>query len=147
LVALVVNVRISKTEYYLNIAKTVATRSTCLKHKYGAVIVNNDVIVSTGYNGSPRGELNCCDTGICHQGNSQIPVNANAAAHGNQYGSCVAVHAEQNAIIAVSHKELNGAALYLACLSNKPNIGPCNICDRIIKNANIAQVITKEDVS
>ena len=134
--------RISKKEYYLKIAETIAIRSTCLKHKYGAIIVNNDVIVAAGYNGSPRGELNCCDTGACYCENHSQPLDENAAAHGSQYGLCVAVHAEQNAIIAASHKDLRGAALYLACLSDKPNTSPCNVCDRMIKNAGIAEVIT-----
>ena len=134
--------RISKEEYYLKIAETIAIRSTCLKHKYGAIIVNNDVIVAAGYNGSPRGEPNCCDNGECYRETHNAPVDENAAAHGGQYGFCMAVHAEQNAIIVASHKELNGATLYLACLSDKPNTGPCNVCDRMIKNAGIAKVVT-----
>jgi len=134
--------RINKTEYYLKIAEAIAIRSTCLKHKYGAIIVNNDVIIATGYNGSPRGEPNCCDIGKCYRENSKKPLDENAAAHGNQYGLCVAVHAEQNAIISASHLALAGATLYLACLSEKPNTSPCNICDRIIRNAGITQVIT-----
>ncbi len=136
--------RISKTEYYLKIAEAVAIRSTCLKHKYGAVIVNNDVIVATGYNGAPRGELNCCNVGECYRDKHSSPVDPKAAEHGEQYGLCVAVHAEQNAIIAASIKELQGSTLYLACLSDKQNIGPCNICDRMIRNAGIARVVTKE---
>jgi dCMP deaminase len=138
--------RLSKAEYYLKIAETVAIRSTCLKHKYGALIVNNDVIVATGYNGAPRGELNCCDTGVCYRENHTAPIDEKAAVHGDQYGLCVAVHAEQNAIIFASYKELHGAVLYLACLSDKVNIRPCNICDRMIKNAGVIQVVTKEDV-
>ena len=134
--------RISKKDYYLKIAETIAIRSTCLKHKYGAIIVNNDIIVAAGYNGSPRGELNCCDTGECYCETHKEPLDENAAVHGSQYGLCVAVHAEQNAIIAASHKELSCATLYLACLSDKPNTGPCNVCDRMIKNAGIAEVIT-----
>jgi dCMP deaminase len=136
--------RIGKDEYYLKIAEAVAIRSTCLKHKYGAVIVNDDVIVATGYNGAPRGETNCCDAGICYRDEHAEPVDACAARHGGQYGTCVAVHAEQNAIIAASRKELLGATLYLVCLSDKVNSGPCNFCDRMIKNAGIIKVVTKE---
>ena len=138
--------RITKDEYYLKIAEVIAIRSTCLKHKYGAVIVNDDVIVATGYNGSPRGEVNCCDTNKCYRENHIIPIDIKAAEHGEQYGSCVAVHAEQNAIISASHKELRGATLYLVCLSEKLNTGPCNFCDRMIKNAGIVRVVTKGDV-
>lgn len=139
--------RIGKDEYYLKIAETIAIRSTCIRHKYGALIVNDDVIVAAGYNGSPRGETNCCDTGKCYKEEHREPVDTKAAEHGGQYGSCVAVHAEQNAIISASRKELYGATLYLACLSEKINTGPCNCCDRMIKNAGITRVITKEDVA
>jgi dCMP deaminase len=138
--------RIGKDEYYLQIAETIAIRSTCLRHKYGAVIVNDDVIVATGYNGAPRGEANCCDTGECYRSKHAAPFDERAAAHGGQYGTCVAVHAEMNAIIAASRKELLGATLYLACLSDKENAGPCNICDRMIRNAGIVKVVTKGDV-
>ena len=83
--------RISKDAYYLEIAKAVAMRSTCLRRQYGAVIVKNDRIISTGYNGSARGEPNCCDIGECWRESHGIP-------HGEQYEKCVAVHAEDNAI-------------------------------------------------
>ena len=86
--------RMSKTEYYLAIALAVSKRSTCLKRRYGAVIVNNDEIVSTGYNGNPRGEDNCCDRGNCQRMN--LPSNS-----GN-YNDCFSVHAEQNAMISAS---------------------------------------------
>jgi dCMP deaminase len=135
--------RIGKDDYYLKIAETIAIRSTCIRHKYGAVIVNDDVIVATGYNGAPRGEANCCDAGECYRDKHKSPVGTGAAEHGNQYGTCVAVHAEQNAIIAAGRKELLGATLYLACLSDKANTGPCNVCDRMIKNAGIVKVVTE----
>jgi len=137
------NKRISKDQYYLRIAEMIAIRSTCIRHKYGAVIVNDDIIVSTGYNGAPRGEDNCCDQGECYMEKHSCPIGQAAAEHGDQWGSCVAVHAEQNAIIAAPRKDLMGATLYLACLSDKPNISPCNICDRMIKNAGIARIRTK----
>ena len=138
--------RISKNEYYLKIAEVVAIRSTCLKHKYGAVIVSNDAIVATGYNGAPRGEMDCCDVGFCRCDISAGPINEGAAKHGRQYGTCVAVHAEANAIIRASHNDLKGAILYLVCLSDKENIDPCNYCDRLIKNAGISRVVTKGDI-
>lgn len=137
--------RISKDEYYLKIAETIAIRSTCLRRKYGAVIVNNDQIIATGYNGSPRDELNCCDTGECYRVTHITPIDERAAVHRGQYGTCVAVHAEQNAIISAARKELQGATLYLACLSEEVDPAPCNFCDRMIKNAGIIKVVTKGD--
>ena len=107
--------RIDKDNYYLNIAKAVAARSTCLRRQYGAVIVADDEIIATGYNGAPRGEANCC----------------------------VAVHAEQNAIISAPRRAMRGATLYLACLDDSIDPAPCNICDRMIKNAGITRVVTR----
>ena len=129
--------RISKRDYYLSIAAEVSKRSTCLRRQYGAVIVKNDEIVSTGYNGAPRGEDNCCDIGTCWRERNNIP-------HREQYEKCVAVHAEQNAIISASRREMLGATLYLAGFENgKPimNAEPCVICRRLIKNAGIETVI------
>lgn len=133
--------RISKNQYYLNIAKAVAMRSTCLRRQYGAVIVKNDEIIATGYNGAPRGESNCCDTGICYREAHNIP-------HGEQYEKCVAVHAEQNAIISASRAEMIGSTMYLAGIENGVEIEavPCLICERLIKNAGIDNVITITDV-
>lgn len=132
--------RISKRDYYLSIAAEVSKRSTCLRRQYGAVIVKNDEIVSTGYNGAPRGEDNCCDIGTCWRERNNIP-------HGEQYEKCVAVHAEQNAIISASRREMLGASLYLAGFENgEPirNAEPCMICRRLIKNAGIEKVINLE---
>ncbi len=129
--------RISKRDYYLSIAAEVSKRSTCLRRQYGAVIVKNDEIVSTGYNGAPRGEDNCCDIGTCWRERNNIP-------HGEQYEKCVAVHAEQNAIISASRREMLGATLYLAGFENgEPirNAEPCMICRRLIKNAGIETVV------
>jgi len=136
--------RLSKAEYFIEIAKTVAIRSTCLKRQYGAVVVNNDEIISKGYNGSPRGETNCCDAGVCYKDKHLLPIDPLSAVHGDQYGSCLAVHAEMNAIISASRKDLNGATLYLACLDENVNPIPCNICNRRIVNAGIKNVITKK---
>ena len=126
-----------KHNYYLTIAEAVMARSTCLRRKYGAVIVKNDEIISTGYNGAPRGETNCCDTGKCWRLEHSIP-------HGERYELCVAVHAEVNAIISASRKDMLGATLYLA--SNFPNAEPCDNCMCVIKNAGISKVITREKI-
>ena len=138
------NKRISKEKYYLNIAKEVCKRSTCLKRHYGAVIVNNDEIISTGYNGAPRGEENCCDRGNC----PRMDVEHNS---GN-YNNCCAIHAEMNAIISASRKEMINGTLYLY---GEDVIGndtftiedprPCPICEKLIKNAGIALVINNKN--
>lgn len=139
--ALNIKPRLDKDTYYLNIARAVALRSTCLHRQYGAVIVNNDEILATGYNGAPRGEINCCDIGTCYRDTHDAPRDSKASVHGNQYGSCVAVHAEQNAIISAARKDMRGATLYLASLDPKITPTPCNFCDRMIKNAGIIRVV------
>ncbi len=132
--------RISKQDYYLSIAAEVAKRSTCLRRQYGAVIVKNDEIVATGYNGAPRGDDNCCDVGECWRERNNIP-------HGEQYEKCVAVHAECNAIISASRQEMLGSTLYLAGFEGLDhpieNPAPCMICSRLIKNAGIEKVINQ----
>lgn len=131
--------RISKTEYYLNIAKAVSMRSTCLRRQYGAVIVKDDVVISTGYNGSPRGSQNCCDTGECYREANNIP-------HGEQYEKCVAVHAEANAIISAARKDMIGATLYLYGREGNKEIKaePCLMCQRLTQNAGIDRVVGSE---
>ena len=128
--------RISKDKYYANIAFAVSKRSTCLKRKYGAVIVKNDEIIATGYNGSPRGEVNCCDLGFCKRMNE--PHNT-----GN-YGDCHAVHAEQNAMLSARRRDMLGATLYLAGEDKNGRIAhaePCPICKRMLQNAGIVRVV------
>ena len=132
--------RPNKNEYYLNIAAEVAKRSTCLRRQYGAIIVKNDEIISTGYNGAPRGENNCCDMNYCYREAHNIP-------HGEQYEKCVSVHAEQNAIISARRQDMIGATLYLAGWENGTRMAPgearpCTICWRLIKNAGIKEVIS-----
>ena len=130
--------RNSFDEYYLYIAKSVAKRSSCLRRQYGAVIVKNDRIVSTGYNGAAIGEPNCCDVGQCWRELNDIP-------HGERYEECVAVHAEANAIIQASAEELEGSTLYLYGREDGSSIfgaSPCKMCARMIKNAKIAKVIS-----
>lgn len=129
--------RLSKDEYYINIAKAVSKRSTCLRRQYGAVIINNDEIISTGYNGSPRGEVNCCDIGACKRLNK--PHNS------GDYSDCHSVHAEQNAIISASRKEMIGATLYLYGEEDGKIIEscvPCPICSRMIKNSGIVRIVS-----
>lgn len=114
--------RIAKDEYYLGIAEAVSRRSTCMRRQYGAVIVKNDEIISTGYNGAPRGEENCCDTGLC--------TRINAEHNDGNYGDCPAVHAEMNAIISASRKDMIGATMYLFCREDDKvlNAEPCPFC-------------------
>ena len=133
--------RTDKQNYYLDIADSVLERSTCLRRKYGAIIVRNDEIISTGYNGAPRGDENCCDVGVCWREAHGIP-------HGEQYEKCVAVHAECNAIISASRNEMLGSTLYLYGFENgKPleKAEPCVMCSRMIKNAGIAMVINQTE--
>jgi dCMP deaminase len=113
----------------------VAQRSTCIRRQYGAVIVKNDEIIATGYNGSPRGEENCCDRGQCWREANNIP-------HGERYEACRSVHAEQNAIISASRSDLIGSTMYLVGFENGKPIQaiPCDICARLIKNAGILEV-------
>lgn len=130
--------RPDKDTYYLGIAAAVSKRSTCLRRQYGAVIVNNDEIISTGYNGSPRDEENCCDTGICNR--------IGHAHNDGDYGSCCSIHAEMNAMLSASRAEMLGATLYLVGFENSKAINsePCPICNRLIKNAGISEVITND---
>lgn len=127
--------RVGKDAYYLKIAEAVALRSTCIRRQYGAVVVKDDRIVSTGYNGSARGEDNCCDLKECWREAHGIP-------HGQQYEKCVAVHAEDNAI-SQAGRETIGAVLYLAGFENGNIITarPCLMCERKIKNAGITKVV------
>jgi len=135
--------RINKEQYYLKNAAVVRERSTCLRRMYGAIIVKNDEIVATGYNGAPRGHTNCCDTGECYREKMGIP-------HGEQYEKCVAVHAEQNAIISAARSEMLGSTMYLAgydlATGEELAAEPCLICQRLIANAGIRRVINKNGV-
>ena len=120
------------TEYFLDIAKAVGRRSTCLRRRYGAIIVKDKIIISTGYNGAPRGEANCIDTGVCERNRLHVPK-------GQNYELCVAVHAEQNAIIqaALHGIGIEGATLY--CTHQ-----PCILCAKMMINARISRVVYAE---
>ena len=135
--------RVSKHNYYLDIAQTVAERSTCLRKKYGAIIVKNDVIVSTGYNGAPRGRKNCTDLMYCMRDKLNIP-------RGERYELCRSVHSEANAIIAAPRDQMLGATLYMACVDPKDNsivagTTSCMMCKRQVINAGIETVIVRDD--
>ena len=132
--------RISKDTYYLNIAKEVASRGTCLRRNYGAVIVKNDEIISTGYTGAPRGRANCNAIGRCIRQERKVPS-------GERYEICRSVHAEMNAIISASRQDMIGATLYLYGWDvenncEKKNPKPCTLCERMIINSGITKVVT-----
>ncbi|WMJ22021.1 deaminase [Paludicola sp. MB14-C6] len=138
--------RRDKINYYLDIAQAVLERGTCLRRNYGAIIVNNDEIVSTGYVGAPRGRENCSDLGYCTREKLNIP-------RGERYELCRSVHAEANAIISASRNQMIGATLYLVGVNYAtkeliPDAAPCSMCKRMIINAGIGTVIvrnTKEE--
>lgn len=146
--------RMSKDEYYLGIAIAVSKRSTCLKRHYGCVIVNDDIIIATGYNGSPRDDENCCDRGFCKRASAERYTG---------YENCDSVHAEQNALIAASRDKLLNATVYLACeeyginndksamweeeiydFHEDDNPKPCPICMRMLKNAGVKKIINRK---
>ena len=134
--------RRDKRNYYLDIAQTVAERGTCLRRHFGAIIVKNDEIISTGYVGAPRGRKNCIDMGDCIREKLQIP-------RGERYELCRSVHAEQNAIISASRRDMIGASLYLVCLDAKTGevyggTNSCSMCKRTIINSGIKEVIIRD---
>ena len=133
--------RIEKENYYLDIAQTVLERSTCLRRCYGAIIVQNDEIVATGYHGAPRGRKNCSDLGYCMREKLQIP-------RGERYELCRSVHAEANAIISASGRECVGATIYLVgkeAATGKilGDATSCSMCRRMIINAGIDRVVIR----
>ena len=140
--------RISKENYYLDIAETVLERATCLRRVYGAIIVKNDEIISTGYNGALRGRGNCGDMGYCSREAMNVPS-------GERYELCRSVHAEMNAIISAARRDTLGATLYLAGREAKNgellhDATSCSMCRRVIINAGIDRVVirnTKQDYS
>ena len=134
--------RMSKDKYYLNIADAVLDRSTCLRRKYGEIIVKNDEILSTGYNGAPRGRVNCSELGYCNREQLNIPS-------GQRYELCRSVHAEANAIISASRRDMVGSTLYLvgkdaqtgALLGDATS---CAMCRRQVINAGISKVVIRK---
>lgn len=134
--------RISKENYYLDIAETVLERATCLRRVYGAIIVKNDEIISTGYNGAPRGRKNCVDMGVCTRELMKVP-------RGERYELCRSVHAEANAIISASRRDMVGATLYLAGKNYQTgellsDATSCSMCRRMVINAGIEKVVIRK---
>ena len=151
--------RVSKINYYLDIAQTVSERSTCLRKRFGAIIVKNDSIVSTGYNGAPRlrhtdgrlvggaprGRENCCDLRFCLREHLGIP-------RGERYEMCRSVHAEANAIIAAARENMIGSTLYMACTDPADGkviggVCSCMMCKKMVINAGIEKVIIRENAN
>ena len=132
--------RMSKDKYYLNIADAVLDRSTCLRRKYGAIIVKNDEILSTGYTGAPRGEPNRTDTANCERERLHVPK-------GQNYELCVAVHAEQNAIINADSAAMEGATIYIVGVNADGSLASGKqslLCRRMLRNAKLAKVVYYE---
>lgn len=124
-------------EYFIEIAKVVSSRSTCLRRRYGSVIVKDNVIVSTGYNGAPRGSANCMDINRCKRRELNIPS-------GERYELCEAVHAEQNAIINAPPERMKDATIYVSGFEEDGSFAegkPCLLCRRMIQNAQIKQIV------
>ena len=135
--------RRDKVNYYLDLAETVSQRCTCLRKHYGAVIVKNDEVISTGYVGAPRGLQNCSDLGYCLRSKLGIP-------RGERYELCRSVHAEANAIICASRRDMIGATLYL--VGKEVSTGEyvenaicCSMCKRMVINAGIDQVVVRDN--
>ena len=133
--------RISKANYYLDIAQTVLERATCLRRVYGAIIVKNDEIISTGYNGAPRGRANCVDLGYCSREAMQVP-------RGERYELCRSVHAEANAIISASRRDMVGGTLYLVGRDAQSgellhDATSCSMCRRLVINAGLKEVVIR----
>ena len=134
--------RRDKINYYLDIAETVLERSTCIRRKFGAIIVKHDEIMSTGYVGAPRGRKNCNDLNYCTRDKLGVPK-------GQRYELCRSVHAEQNAILSAARADMIDATLYLACHDARTDqldgeVEPCSMCKRLIINAGIKQVIVRQ---
>lgn len=134
--------RKDKINYYLDIAQTVAERGTCIRRSFGAIIVKHDEIISTGYNGAPRGRQNCSEIGKCIRNTLNVP-------RGERYELCRSVHAEANAIISARRSDMIGSTLYLACIDpsdGMPQSGTncCSMCRRLIINAGISEIIVRD---
>ena len=133
--------RISKENYYLDIAETVLERATCLRRVYGAIIVRNDEIISTGYNGAPRGRANCVDMGYCSREAMKVP-------RGERYELCRSVHAEANAIISASRRDMVGGTIYLVGRDARTgellaDATSCLMCRRMVINAGLEKVVIR----
>ena len=137
--------RVSKENYYLNIAETVLERATCLRRVFGAIIVKNDEIISTGYNGAPRGRRNCVDMGFCTREAMKVP-------RGERYELCRSVHAEANAIISAARRDMVGGTLYLVGRNAQTgellhDATSCAMCRRMVINAGLSKVVIRTTAS
>lgn len=135
--------RRDKINYYLDLADVVSQRCTCLRRHYGAVIVKNDEVISTGYVGAPRGRKNCTDLGYCIRQKMNIP-------RGERYELCRSVHAEANAIISAERNKMIGSTLYLSGREVDTgeyvkNSNSCSMCKRMIINAGISTVVIRDN--
>ncbi len=133
--------RISKENYYLDIAETVLERATCLRRVYGAIIVKHDEIISTGYNGAPRGRANCTDLGYCTREAMKVP-------RGERYELCRSVHAEANAIISASRRDMVGGTIYLVGRDAQTgellgDATSCSMCRRLVINSGLEKVVIR----
>ena len=135
--------RRDKVNYYLDIAEQASRRCTCIRRHYGAVIVKDDEIISTGYVGAPRGRKNCTDIGSCIREEKNV-------ARGERYELCRSIHAEANAIISASRKDMMGSSMYLTGIDMKSkdyvaDANSCAMCKRLIINAGISLVYIRDD--
>lgn len=134
--------RIDKINYYLDLAEVTLERGTCIRRNYGAVIMNNDEIVSTGYVGAPRGRANCNELGYCIREKMNVP-------RGERYELCRSIHAEQNAIISAERRKMINSTLFLCGKkytdgSYITNSNPCGLCKRMIINAGIKDIYIRD---
>ena len=134
--------RISKENYYLDIAQTVLERATCLRRVYGAIIIKNDEIISTGYNGAPRGRKNCVDLGYCTREALKVP-------RGERYELCRSVHAEANAIISAARRDMVGGTIYLVGRNAQTgellhDATSCAMCRRMVINAGLSRIVIRK---
>ncbi len=136
------NKRLDKINYYLDIAEAVSKRGTCLRKNFGCIIVKNDEIISTGYTGAPRGRINCIDLGYCNKKKVFPEV------HHGGYDACRSVHAEQNAMLSASRKDMLGATMYLVGVrvdtgEYEPGANSCQMCRKLIINAGIKELVVR----
>lgn len=136
--------RISKINYYLDIAEAISERGTCLRKNYGSIIVKNDEIISTGYTGAPRGRENCIDLGYCTKKKLFPDV------HHGGYDACRSVHAEMNAIISASRSDMLGSTIFV--VGKRKDTGEyeegaisCQMCRKFIINAGIVKEYVRID--
>lgn len=136
--------RVSKINYYLDIAETISERGTCTRKNYGCIIVKNDEIIATGYTGAPRGRKNCIDLGYC------VKKKMFPDTHHGGYDACRSVHAEQNAMLSASRKDMIDATLFLVGVrkddgSYEEGASPCQMCRKLIINSGIKEVYIRID--